>query len=75
MHHIVGFVLFSAAAMGLSASREKSKIRPVLRSLVKSGIVAKRKLDAYRAAAVSETEKLVSEARAEIDKPKTEREA
>jgi hypothetical protein len=75
MHHIVGFVLFSAAAMGISASREKSKIRPMLRSLVKSGIVAKRKLDAYRAVAVSEAEKLVAEARAEVDKPKTEQEA
>ena len=85
MHHIIGYVAIGAALGGISATRSKgkaeveakvkAKVRPVLRSLVKSGIVAKRKFDAFRAAAVSEAEKLVDEARAELDKPKTEQEA
>jgi hypothetical protein len=47
----------------------------MLRGLVKGGIVAKRKIDAYRAAALSEAQKLVDEARAELDQPKTEHQA
>jgi hypothetical protein len=75
MHHIAGFVVIGAAVAGISATRDKGKVRPLLRSLVKSGIVAKRKVDAYRAAAVSEAQKLVEEARAELDQPRTEHEA
>ncbi|MCU1299550.1 MAG: hypothetical protein JWO91_3828 [Acidobacteriaceae bacterium] len=74
MHHIAGFVVIGAALTGISAVGDKAKIRPVLRNLVKSGIVAKRKVDAYRAAAVSEAQKLVDEARAELDQPRTEHE-
>jgi hypothetical protein len=74
MHHIIGFVVIGAALGGISATGGKGKVRPVLRSLVKGGIVAKRKVDAYRAAAVSEAQKLVEEARAELDQPSTERE-
>ena len=73
MHHIVGFVVIGAALAGISGSREKT--RPVLRRLVKGGIVAKRKFDVYKTAAVSEAEKLVDEARAELDEPRTEHEA
>jgi hypothetical protein len=80
MHHIIGFVVIGAALGGFSATRGKgkataevkAKIRPVLRSLVKGGIVAKRKIDAYRAAAVSEAQKLAEEARAELDQPTLE---
>jgi hypothetical protein len=82
MHHIIGYVAIGAALGGISATRSKgksevkaevrAKVRPVLRSLVKGGIMAKRKIDAYRAAAVSETQKLVEEARAELDQPSTE---
>jgi|GraSoi_2013_40cm_1033754.scaffolds.fasta_scaffold181961_2 hypothetical protein len=85
MHHIIGYVAIGAALGGVSAIRVKdktkaeaegkAKVRPVLRSLVKGGIVAKRKIDAYRAAAVSEAQKLVEEARAELDQPSTEHEA
>jgi hypothetical protein len=75
MHHIAGFVVIGAALTGVSAARDKTKIRTGLRSLVKSGIVAKRKVDAYRAAAVSEAQKLVDEARAELDESRTEHEA
>jgi hypothetical protein len=80
MHHIIGFVVIGAALGGFSAARGKgkataevkAKVRPVLRSLVKGGIVAKRKIDAYRAAAVSEAQKLAEEARAELDQPSLE---
>jgi hypothetical protein len=43
--------------------------------LVKGGIVAQRKINAYRAAALSEAQKLVDEARAELDQPRTAQEA
>ncbi len=81
MHHIIGYVAIGAALGGISATRGKgkaevrAKVRPVLRSLVKGGILAKRKIDAYRAAAVSGAQKLVEEARAELDQPSTEHEA
>ena len=83
MHHILGFVVIGAAlgaifatqSKGKAKAEVKTKVRPVLRSLVKGGLVAKRKVDAYRAAAVSEAQKLVEEARAELDEPTTEHEA
>jgi len=83
MHHILGFVVIGAALGAITATQStgkakaevKTKVRPVLRSLVKGGLVAKRKVDAYRAAAVSEAQKLVEEARAELDQPTTEHEA
>jgi hypothetical protein len=71
MHHLIGFVVFGAVLGGISATESKSKVRRVVRNLVKRGIVAKRKIDVYRSAAVSEAQKLVDEARAELDKPKT----
>jgi len=76
MHHIIGFVVIGAALGGISAAGGgKGKVRPVLRNLVKSGIVARRKIEAYRTAAVSEAQKLVDEARAELDQPRTEHQA
>jgi hypothetical protein len=71
MHHLIGFAVFGAVLGGISASGSKSKVRPVVRNLVKGGIVAKRKIDLYRTAAISGAQKLVDEARAELDKPKT----
>jgi hypothetical protein len=71
MHHLIGFAVFGAVLGGISATGNKSKVRPIVRNLVKGGIVAKRKIDVYRAAAISEAQKLVDEARAELDKPKT----
>jgi hypothetical protein len=83
MHHIIGYVAIGAVLGGITATRSKdktkaevkTKVRPVLRSLVKGGLLAKRKIDAYRAAAVSEAQKLVEEARAELDQPSTEHKA
>ena len=80
MHHIMPFVVIGAALGAISATQSKGKtkdevkgkVRPVLRSLVKGGLVAKRKIDSYRTAAVSEAQKLVEEARAELDHPTTE---
>jgi hypothetical protein len=83
MHHIIGYVAIGAVLGGITATRSKdktkaevkTKVRPMLRSLVKGGLLAKRKIDAYRAAAVSEAQKLVEEARAELDQPSTEHKA
>jgi hypothetical protein len=72
MHHIIGYIgyiLIGAALGGVSATEGKGKSRPVLRNLVKGGILAKRKIEGYRAAAVSGAQKLVDEARAELDQP------
>jgi hypothetical protein len=74
MHHIIGFAVVGAALGGISATGSKSKVRPALRGLVKGGIVAQRKINAYRAAALSEAQKLVDEARAELDQPRTTQE-
>jgi hypothetical protein len=75
MHHIIGFAVIGAALGGISATGSKGKVRPALRSLVKGGIVAQRKIKAYQAAALSEAQKLVEEARAELDQPRTAQEA
>jgi hypothetical protein len=75
MHHILGFVVIGAALSGVSATGSKGKVRPALRSLVKGGIVVQRRINAYRAAALSEAQKLVDEARAELDQPRTAQEA
>jgi hypothetical protein len=80
MHHIMPFVVIGAALGAIFATQDKgkakaegkTKVRPVLRSLVKGGLVAKRKIDSYRTAAVSGAQKLVEEARAELDHPTTE---
>jgi hypothetical protein len=71
MHHIIGFAVIGAAVGGVSATGNKGKLRPALRGLVKGGIVAQRKINAYRVAAFSEAQKLVDEARVELDHPRT----
>jgi hypothetical protein len=71
MHHIIGFAVIGAALGGVSATGNKGKLRPALRGLVKGGIVAQRKINAYRVAAFSEAQKLVDEARVELDHPRT----
>jgi hypothetical protein len=75
MHHIIGLVVVGAALGGVSASASKGKARPVLRNLVKGGIVAQRRFNAYRETALSEAHKLVDEARAELDQPTRAQEA
>jgi hypothetical protein len=70
MHHVIGAILVGVAAGTVTAKR--TQVRPVVRSLVKSGIVAKRRIQAVAANAIAETQKLVEEARAELDHTGTE---
>ena len=70
MHHVIGTLLIGAVAGGVAGNRDRR--RPLVRKLVKGGIVAKRKLQAAGATAVAETQKLVDEARAELDQTGTE---
>jgi len=70
VHHMIGTLLIGAVAGGVAGNRDKR--RPLVRRLVKGGIVAKRKLQAAGAMAIAETQKLVDEARAELDRPETE---
>ncbi len=70
MHHVIGTLVIGAFAGG--AAERSIRLRPTLRGLVKSGIVAKRKLQAAGAKVLEEAQKLVEEARADLDRPGTE---
>jgi hypothetical protein len=70
LHHIIAPLVVGAITGGVAGDRQRR--RPVLRSIVKCGIVAKRKLEAAGATAIAETRRLVEEARAELDQPGTE---
>jgi hypothetical protein len=70
MHHVIGTLLIGAVAGKVAGNRDKR--RPLVRKLVKGGIVAKRKLQAAGATVIAETQKLVDEARAELDQTGTE---
>ena len=65
MHHVIGAVLIGAAAGAVTGNRSPG--RPMVRGIVKGGIVAKRKIQAVGRTAITETQKLVEEARAELD--------
>jgi hypothetical protein len=73
MHHVIGAVLIGAVASGVTGNR--SRLRPAVRGLVKGGIVAKRKIQAIGTAAIAETQKLVEEARSDLDQAETHPEA
>jgi len=70
MHHVIGTLLIGAVAGGVAGNSDRR--RPLVRRLVKGGIVVKRKLQAARETAIAETRKLVEEARADLDRPATE---
>ena len=70
MHHVIGTLLIGAVAGGVTGNR--TRLRPTVRGLVKGGIVAKRKFQALGATALAETQKLVEEARADLDRAGTE---
>ena len=70
MHHVIGTLVIGAFAGG--AAGRRLSLRPALRGLVKSGIVAKRKLEAASNTAMGEMHKLVEEARADLDRTGTE---
>jgi hypothetical protein len=70
LHHIIAPLVVGAIAGGMTGDRKRR--RPMLRSIVKCGIAAKRKIEAAGAAVAAETRKLVDEARAELDQAGTE---
>jgi hypothetical protein len=70
MHHVIGALVIGGVAGGVTGSR--ALLRPTIRKLVKGGIVAKRKIQSVGYAALAETQKLVDEARADLDRPETE---
>ena len=70
MHHVIGALLIGAAAGGVAGNCGRR--RPLVRRLVKGGIMAKRKLQAAGATAIAEAQRLVDEARAELDQSGTE---
>jgi hypothetical protein len=65
MHHLIGTFLVGAIAGGLAGW--KSGLRPAVRGLVKGGIVAKRKIQAVTVSARTEMQKLIDEARADLN--------
>jgi hypothetical protein len=71
MHHLIGAVVVGAVAGG--AASGKIGVRSGLRRLVKGGIAAKRKIQTVGAAVIEEAHKLAEEARADLDRPETER--
>jgi hypothetical protein len=70
MHHVIGALVIGALGGGIA--RRGVSLRPAVRGLVKGGIATKRKLQAAGAAAFGEMQKLVDEARVELDQPGTE---
>ena len=66
MHHVIGTLVFGA--LGAMAF-PRARLRTAVRGLVKGGIVARRKLQEVGTAARVEVEKLVDEARADLDRP------
>jgi hypothetical protein len=71
MHHIIAAV-FAGSIFGGAASSQRVKVRSALRQVIKGGIVAKRKMEAFGAATMAETHKLVDEAQAELGNEATE---
>jgi hypothetical protein len=70
MHHIIGALLIGTIGGGVAGNSDRR--RRIARSLIKNGILAKRKLEAIGTATVAETKNLVEEARADLDRPETE---
>jgi hypothetical protein len=70
MHHVIGALVIGGVAGGVTGGR--AFLRPMVREIVKGGIVAKRKIQSVGYAAIAETRRLVDEARADLDRPETE---
>ncbi len=69
MHCILGALLIGVVSGGVAGNSDRR--RPLVRGLVKSGILAKRKLQSAGASVMAEAQELVDEARAELDYAKT----
>ena len=70
LHHMIVPLLIGGAAGGVAGSSKRR--RPVVRTIIKGGIAAKRKIESAGATLVAETRRLVEEARAELDQAGTE---
>lgn len=70
MHHVIGALVIGVFAGGVAG--RSARLRPAFRGLVKSGIIAKRKIQSAGATAFGEMQKLVEEARADLDQAGTE---
>jgi hypothetical protein len=70
MHHVIGTLIIGALAGGLTS--RCARLRPAVRGIVKGGIAAKRKIVAVSNTARVEMQKLVEEARADLNGAGTE---
>ena len=70
MHHVIGALFIGWVAGRLTGNR--ARLRPIARGLVKGGLAAKRKIESVATTAIAETQKLVEEARADLDRAETE---
>jgi hypothetical protein len=61
-----------ASGVGRGAVSDRARLRPALRGLVKTGILAKRKIEAAGTAVAQEAKKIVNEARQELEHAGTE---
>ena len=71
MHHLIGAVLVGVVAGGATGNRVR--FRSGVRRLVQGGILAKRRIEALAASVREDAEKIVDEARADLDNRGTER--
>jgi hypothetical protein len=65
MHHIIGSLVIGMVA---GSAAKGGKFRPALRGIVKQGLRAKRKLESAGSSLRVETQKLVDEAREELNR-------
>ena len=63
------FAPFMVGSLAGGLAGNPNRRRPILRSIVKGGIIAKRKLEAVSATVLAETRNLAEEARVELDRP------
>jgi molybdenum-dependent DNA-binding transcriptional regulator ModE len=66
MHHVIGTLFIGMMAGGVTGNG--ARLRPIARRVVKGGLVAKRKIESIAATTLEETQKLVEEARADLDR-------
>jgi hypothetical protein len=67
------FAPFLAGSVAAGVAVNPKRRRPLVRGIVKGGIAAKRRLETVSAGLVLQTRHLIDEARAELDRPGTER--